>query len=194
MEAKISLSLSHSLHPPLCAFTCLSVRSLSVCLAHSALQTKRKCVSPKMAVGTKGSAIRTHQQQTDRQRRDRRTEGKRREEEGEKVSWPQLAARVAPVKPVSWSIHQPWQISLAWASFVTWIVGVGDGGADGVGLQGEGWRRRHSWTQIWKPKRINTINNRYFRHQMIQTDFWIFLCFSFIVLVLNVLYYCPFII
>lgn len=26
---------------------------------------------------------------------------------------------------------------------VTWVVGVGDGGADGVGLQGEGGRRGH---------------------------------------------------
>lgn len=26
---------------------------------------------------------------------------------------------------------------------VTWVVGVGDGGADGVCLQGEGRRRRH---------------------------------------------------
>lgn len=30
---------------------------------------------------------------------------------------------------------------------VTWIVGVGDGGADGVCLQGEGGWRRHSWTE-----------------------------------------------
>lgn len=29
---------------------------------------------------------------------------------------------------------------------VTWVVGVGDGGADGVCLQGEGGRRRHSCT------------------------------------------------
>lgn len=30
---------------------------------------------------------------------------------------------------------------------VTWVVGVGDGGADGVCLQGEGGRRRNSWTE-----------------------------------------------
>ena len=40
---------------------------------------------------------------------------------------------------------------------VTWVVGVGDGGADGVCLQGEGGRRRHSWTE--KQETRETVGN-----------------------------------
>ena len=80
-----SLSFSFSFSLSLC-LTCLSLclsACLPVCLPAqvdlSYRGMKRKGVSPRMAVGTKGSAIRTHQQQTDRERdgdrdRDRTTE------------------------------------------------------------------------------------------------------------------------
>lgn len=78
MEARVAtLSFSLLSFSPSSSLSChlshLSVHFLSVCLStcadcFSVLQSKeRKSVSPRMAVGTKGSVTRTHQQQTDRQ-------------------------------------------------------------------------------------------------------------------------------
>lgn len=69
MDGNQNLTLSlHSLHP-VTYLTCLSTPCLSTCEAHSVLQRKEwKHVSPRMAVGTKGSVVRTHQQQTGRER------------------------------------------------------------------------------------------------------------------------------
>ena len=93
----LSPSLSHSLSLSHLSVQSLSV-SLSVCLPVclpvqvdlSYRGRKRKGVSPRMAVGTKGSAIRTHQQQTDRERRkerknDSKTDGT--EEKEERKTW-----------------------------------------------------------------------------------------------------------
>lgn len=102
----------HSLFLSFLAFTCLtclstpylSVCPLPVCLtvqvSLSVLQRKqKKGASPRMAVGTKGSAIRTRQQQTDRER-DKQTGQKRIEKRGKRrvstlhVCWAELRLSV----------------------------------------------------------------------------------------------------
>lgn len=166
MDGNQNLTLSlHSLHP-VTYLTCLSTPCLSTCEAHSVLQRKEwKHVSPRMAVGTKGSVVRTHQQQTGRERWiDRHRERER--QRGQKTGRGRRQLTVATcgscdtrgpdgltdcVRAVCRSVlvtiiaHNPPPPDAP--EVITWIVGVGDGGTDGVGLQGEGGRRRHSWTE-----------------------------------------------